>query len=479
MCASAWPLAAISLGGRRMREWVRHVHFVGIGGAGMSGIAQVLRKLDYRVSGSDLRDSPALQLLRGQGAEIFIGHDPAHIAGSDVVVVSGAVPEHNPEVRAARAARVTVIPRAEMLGELMRFRRGIAVAGTHGKTTSTSLIAGVLAGGGLDPTYIVGGMLSTMDGSGRLGEGEYLVAEADESDASFLHLQPLLAVVTNIDDDHLGAYGGARDGLRQAFLEFLHNVPFYGLAVLCADDAGVREILPRIHKPTLTYGLAAAADVRAVDIRPDGLRTRFTARFADGAQAEVNLALPGRHNVQNALAALAVGRQLGVSMDTMQSALGDFPGIKRRFQVHGEVRCRGGTFVLVDDYAHHPRELAATMAAAADAWPERRRVAVFQPHRHSRTRDLLDDFVQVLGAWEPLVLTEVYAAGEKPLAGGDGRALCRGIRAAGRGNPVFVPCVGDLPEALGGIVQGGDVVLLMGAGDIGGVTAEIAGRGLA
>ncbi len=458
-----------------MREHVRHIHFVGIGGAGMSGIAEVLLNQNYRVSGSDRADGAATRRLRELGADVHIGHDAALIAGSDVVVISSAVGEDNPEVVAARAQKIPVIPRAEMLGELMRFRQGIAVAGTHGKTTTTSLVASVLARGGLDPTFIIGGRLNSAGANARLGSGEYLVAEADESDASFLHLQPLIAVVTNIDADHLGTYGGDFEVLKQTFVEFLHNLPFYGLAVLCIDDPVVREILPRVRKPVLTYGTDADADIRASAIEQRGLEMRFTVTRRDRPDGlHVRLDHPGRHNVLNALAAIAVAHKLGVGDDAIVAGLAGFQGIGRRFQQNGRVQLGDGDVLLVDDYGHHPREIAATVAAARAAWPERRLVVVFQPHRYTRTRDLLDDFSQVLSEIDPLVVTEVYAAGEKPISGADGRGLCRAVRARGRGNPIFIENVEELPGLLQVILRPHDVLLTMGAGNIGGVAARLA-----
>jgi len=408
---------------------------------------------------------------------VHIGHDARLIAGADVVVVSSAVDERNPEVAAARAARVTVIPRAEMLGELMRLQRGIAIAGTHGKTTTTSLTASLLAEGGLDPTFVIGGRLNSAGTHARLGRGQYLVAEADESDASFLHLQPFIAVVTNIDADHMATYEGDFGRLKQAFVEFLHHIPFYGRAILCIDDPVVRELMPKIHKPITTYGCADDADIRAVDIVADGLRTHFTVRLAAGDRSfAVTLNQPGEHNVLNSLAAIAVADAVGVKSEAITKALGEFSGIGRRFQINGQVRLNGGDVVLVDDYGHHPREIAATIAAARQAWPSRRLVVVFQPHRYTRTRDLLDDFAMVLSELDVLVLTEIYAAGERPISGADGRALARAVRARGKIDPIFVEDINTLPDVLPDVLQPNDVLLTMGAGNIGQVAASLPQR---
>jgi len=448
-----------------MRNRVKRIHFVGIGGAGMSGIAEVLLNLKYQVSGSDIVETAATARLRAQGARIHLGHQAQWVRDSDVVVVSAAVDEDNVEVQAAREAKIPVIPRAEMLGELMRFQQGIAVAGTHGKTTTTSLVASVLASGGLDPTFVVGGLVNSAGSNAALGQGEYLVAEADESDASFLHLQPEVAVVTNIDADHMSTYGGDFEALKQTFVEFLLNLPFYGRAVLCWDDPVVREVAASVYKPILTYGTCAEADIRAVDIRQEGLTTRF--RVPGDPDMQVILALPGEHNALNALAAIAVARYLGISDADIDAGLSQFKGIGRRFQVRGQVTTGDGQALLVDDYGHHPRELEVTLDAARRAWPGRRLVVVFQPHRYTRTRDLLDDFSRVLADQDPLIITEVYPAGEVPLAGADGRALCRSIRQRGKTDPVFVESLGDLPGVLDGMARDGDVILTLGAGDIG------------
>ena len=452
---------------------IRHVHFVGIGGSGMNGIAQVLVNLGYQVSGSDLKDGPTTRLLAEQGAVIHIGHAAGNVAGADAVVISSAVRADNPEVVAARAQRIPVVPRAEMLAELMRFRFGIAVAGTHGKTTTTSLAASILSEAGLDPTFVIGGRLNSAGSSARLGQGEYLVAEADESDASFLYLQPMMAIVTNVDADHMATYGGDFDRLRRTFVEFLHHLPFYGLAVLCVDDPEVRGLLPEVTRPVLRYGTSDDADWRAIDIRREGLQTHFAAIGRDGARIDVTLNLPGRHNVLNALAAIAVARELGVEAPAIQRALHGFQGIGRRFQVAGRCQRPDGEILLVDDYGHHPREIAATIDAVRDGWPARRLVLAFQPHRYTRTRDLLDDFAQVLSTADALVVAEVYPAGEAPIPGADGKALCRAIRSRGAVEPVLLKSLDELPQVLAGIVRDGDVVLTMGAGSIGAAAQEL------
>lgn len=454
---------------------VKRVHMVGIGGAGMGGIAEVLLNLGYEVQGSDLASNAVTRRLVKQGAEIFSGHAAAHVTGCDVVVVSTAVTEDNPEVAAAREQRIPVVPRAEMLAELMRFRYGIAVAGTHGKTTTTSLVASLLAEGGLDPTFVIGGLLNSAASHARLGAGRYLVAEADESDASFLYLQPVLAVVTNIDADHLETYEGSFGRLRQTFVEFLHHLPFYGLAVMCLDDAGVREILPEVTRPVRTYGESEDADLRYSNLQQEGTRMHFDVhrRGREGVLS-VTLNLPGRHNVLNALAAIAVADELGVDDASIQRALSHFAGIGRRFQIYGERKAPQGRILLVDDYGHHPREVAATLDAIRAGWPDRRLVVVFQPHRYSRTRDLFEDFSMVLAKTDCLLLTEIYAAGEQPVAGADGRSLCRAIRARGHVDPVFVEDITAVKEVLAGVLNDNDVLLTLGAGSIGGVAAELA-----
>jgi UDP-N-acetylmuramate--alanine ligase len=453
---------------------VRRVHFVGIGGAGMSGIAEVLHNLDYEVSGSDLRENAVTRRLRAMDITVCIGHDAANVADCDVVVVSTAITADNPELVAAREQRIPVVPRAEMLAELMRFRYGIGVAGTHGKTTTTSLTASLLAEGGLDPTFVIGGQLNSAATNAQLGAGHYLVAEADESDASFLYLQPSMAVVTNIDADHLSTYEGDFERLRQTFIEFLHHLPFYGLAVLCLDDPEVAHVLEEVTRPVITYGIDADADVRAAEVQQQGMQTHFQVqRRGHDKPLPVTLNLPGRHNVLNALAAIAVATELGVSDAAIQKALAEFQGIGRRFQMAGEITTAAGKVLMIDDYAHHPREIAPTLAAVRAGWPERRLVVVFQPHRYSRTHDLFDDFIKVLSSVDVLVLGEVYAAGETPLSGADGRALSRGIRARGHIDPVFVEELDTLPAVLNDLLQDGDVLLTLGAGNIGSVAARL------
>ncbi len=462
--------------GATMRR-IRRIHFVGIGGAGMGGIAEVLLNLGYTVTGSDRQENALTRRLAELGAGVWCGHDGAHVTDTDVVVVSSAIAADNPELAAARERRVPVVPRAEMLAELMRFRQGIAVAGTHGKTTTTSLIASVLAEGGLDPTYVIGGQLTSSASNARLGSSEYLVAEADESDASFLYLQPMIAVVTNIDADHLSSYGGDFGRLRESFGEFLHHLPFYGLAVVCIDDEQVRALLPTVTRPVVTYGLDRDADLRASSVSTDGPRSRFDVHLPEGGVIEgIELNLPGRHNVRNALAAIAVARELGVDADAIRRALAAFAGIGRRFQQLGEVEWEGGTVLLVDDYAHHPTEIAATCEAARASWPARRLVVAFQPHRYTRTRDLLDNFAHVLSDADALLVAEVYGAGEEPIAGADARALCQALRARGRVDPVFVPDINGLATALAGVIHAGDVVLTLGAGSIGAVARELPQR---
>jgi UDP-N-acetylmuramate--alanine ligase len=459
----------------RMRR-IHLIHLVGIGGIGMGGIAEVLLNLGYEVQGSDLKANPVTQRLARLGAKIFIGHAAEHLGNADVVVISSAVSKANPEIAAAVAKRVPVVPRAEMLGELMRFRYSIAVAGTHGKTTTTSLVASVLAEGGLDPTFVIGGRLKSADSNARLGAGRYLVAEADESDASFMHLQPMIAIVTNIDNDHLGTHDGDFARLKQSFVDFLHNLPFYGLAVLCADDEEVQSILTNVGRPFVTYGFDENADVRAVAVRRDGLQSHFSALRAGLPPLALTINLPGRHNVLNSLAAVAVASELGVADEAVQRALAGFQGIDRRLQQLGELQWAGGRAVVVDDYAHHPTEVAATIDSVRQAWPDRRLVLVFQPHRYSRTRDLLDDFGRALSECDVLLVTEVYAAGEAPIAGADGRAICRAVRTRGRVEPVFVERVDELAEALRGVLRDNDVVLTMGAGNIGTVAQDLRSR---
>ena len=457
-----------------MKHIVKHIHFVGIGGAGMSGIAEVLVNLGYEVSGSDLAKSATTDRLASLGARIAIGHEADHIAGADAVVVSTAVRSDNPEVLAARRLRVPIVPRAVMLAELMRLKQGIAIAGTHGKTTTTSLVASVLAAGGLDPTFVIGGRLTSAGANARLGTGDFIVAEADESDASFLNLLPVIEVVTNIDADHMDTYGHDFARLKQAFIEFTQRLPFYGIAVLCVDDPNVREILPFVSKPIIRYGFAADAQVRGVNVVARDGRMYFTAMREDAPPLDIELNMPGTHNVQNALAAIAIATELEVADADIQRALSDFTGVARRFQCFGDVEiATGGRYALVDDYGHHPVEMAATIAAARGAFADRRLVLAFQPHRYTRTRDCFEDFVGVLSSVDALVLTDVYAAGEVPIVAADGRALARAIRVAGKVEPVFVETVDDVPQALAAIVRDGDVVITMGAGSIGAVPARL------
>ncbi|MDJ0940401.1 MAG: UDP-N-acetylmuramate--L-alanine ligase [Woeseiaceae bacterium] len=460
----------------RMRR-IHTVHFVGIGGSGMSGIAEVMLSLGYAVQGSDLKANKQTKRLEAQGATVFIGHAADHIRDADAVVVSSAVDETNPEVAAAREKVMPVVQRAEMLAELMRFRYSVAVAGTHGKTTTTSLVASVLGEGGLDPTFVIGGRLKSADANARLGQSEYLVAEADESDASFVHLKPMLAIVTNIDADHMSTYDGDIERLRAGFIEFLHNLPFYGLAVVCTDDPGVNEVIGDIGRSVLTYGLNEDADLRAVNIEFDAGLTRFDVmRGDDRPPLGISLRLPGLHNVRNALAAIAVADELQVGDDAVVRALEKFEGIDRRFQNLGEVETGAGKVMFIDDYGHHPTEVQATLAAAKSGWPDRRVVLVFQPHRYTRTRDLLDDFAQVLSEADALIVLEVFAAGEAPIAGADGRAIARAVRTRGAVEPVFVETLDELEPVLKGVIADGDIVLTMGAGDIGAYAAGLAER---
>lgn len=453
---------------------IRKVHFVGIGGAGMSGIADVMNTLGYQVSGSDVASNAVTEQLKSSGVKIYHSHSVENVSDVDVVVTSTAISNENIEVEAAKANRIPVVPRAEMLAELMRFSHGIAVAGTHGKTTTTSLVTSVLEEAGLDPTYVIGGKLNSSSTHARLGKGKYLVAEADESDASFLYLQPMMSVVTNIDADHLPTYGGDFSRLKQTFVEFLHHLPFYGLAVVCVDDKEVRSLLPEITRPIIRYGIDFDADVRASNIRYQGSKTTFDVLLPDAESTiEMTLNMPGRHNVLNALAAICVAYELGVSSQYMQTALAKFEGIGRRMHMYGEVKITQGAVMIVDDYAHHPTEVAATLSATKNAWPEKRLVAIFQPHRYTRTRDLFEDFSQVLSDCDVLLMTEVYAAGEEPIAGADGRALCAAIRARGKVNPIFVEDVEKLGDDLQSILQDGDLVLTMGAGSIGRVASQL------
>jgi UDP-N-acetylmuramate--alanine ligase len=456
----------------------RRVHFVGIGGSGMSGIAEVLCTLGYEVSGSDAAENAATRRLASLGARVMRGHNAANVLGTDCVVVSSAIRADNPELMEARSQRIPIVPRAMMLAELMRFRRGIAVAGTHGKTTTTSLTAAVLSEGGLDPTYVIGGQLLSAGANAKLGDGQWLVAEADESDGSFLRLSPLIAVITNIDADHLENYGNDFARVQAAFAEFLQRLPFYGLAVLCIDDPEVAALAAETPRHVMTYGLSDNADIRAENVVQQAGRMRFTLRLPEDVSVNVTLALPGRHNVLNALAAAAVGWQLGVQPGTIARALANFSGIGRRFNDLGAIDTgRGATVQLIDDYGHHPNELAAVFAAARGGWPDKRLVVAFQPHRYSRTRDQFDAFAAVLSEVDALVLSEVYPAGEAPIAGADAKSLARAIRARGRNEPVVVSQVGELPAVLPDLLQDGDLLLMMGAGDIGHVAQQIAAHG--
>ncbi len=458
---------------------IRRIHFIGIGGAGMSGIAEVLLNQGYEVSGSDLRESATTQRLQKIGAKVFIGHSEGNIVGADVVVNSSAVDIHNPEMIGARENRIPIVRRAEMLGELMRYRHGIAIAGTHGKTTTTSLMASVLAAGDRDPTFVIGGLLNSAGANAQLGGSRYLVAEADESDASFLHLQPMVAVVTNIDADHMDTYGGDFSQVKKTFVEFLHNLPFYGLAVLCGDDPVVQEIIPDVSRPIITYGFEEGNDFRAVNVKAEAMRTRFTAVRPDGKpDLDITVNMPGDHNVLNALATVAVATDEGLDDTAIQQGLQNFAGVGRRFQVYGEFPVAGGEAMLVDDYGHHPREVAATIAAIRQGWPERRLLMVYQPHRYTRTRDLYEDFVDVLSQVDSLILLEVYSAGEDPIPGADGRHLCRSIRGRGLVEPIFVEGIDGVPEIVADLVQPGDIVLTQGAGNVGMLAVELAKRKL-
>ena len=463
-----------------MKHKIKHLHFVGIGGSGMSGIAEVMLNLGYQVSGSDLGENAATARLTAQGAKVIKGHDAANIAGADAVVVSTAVKADNPEVVAAREAHIPVVPRAQMLAELMRLKQGIAVAGTHGKTTTTSLVASILAEGGLDPTFVIGGRLNAAGANARLGSGDFLVAEADESDASFLMLSPVISIVTNIDADHMETYGHDFGRLKGAFVDFLNRLPFYGVAVLCVDDPNVREILPQVPKQVIRYGLdPATCNVYAENIVEAGGQMKFDAVRVNGSttRLSITLNLPGRHYVLNALAAIAVATEVGVADEAIVTALAEFKGVGRRFQRYGEVACpTGGSFTLVDDYGHHPVEMAATLAAARGAFPGRRLVLAFQPHRYSRTRDCFEDFVKVLSTVDTLLLADVYAAGEQPIVAADGRALARALRVGGKVEPVFVEDIAAMQQTILDCVRDGDVVLTMGAGSIGGIPAKLAAQ---
>jgi UDP-N-acetylmuramate--alanine ligase len=462
-----------------MKHAVHHIHFVGAGGAGMSGIAEVLVNLGYSVSGSDLSDNAATRRLAGMGAKIRKGHDAGNIVGADVVVTSTAVQEDNPEVVAAREAHVPVVPRAMMLAELLRLRQGIAIAGTHGKTTTTSLVTSCLSEAGMDPTFVIGGRLNAAGANARLGKGDFIVVEADESDASFLLLSPVISVVTNIDADHMDTYGHDFGRLKQAFVDFLQRLPFYGRAVMCIDDANVREILPQISKPITSYGFSDDADIQAVDVLAVDGQMRFTVIRRNGTETRlpVKLNIPGRHNVLNALAAIGAATEAGAKDDAIVKALAEFNGVGRRFQRYGEIAAKdGGSFTLVDDYGHHPAEMAATLSAARGAFPGRRLVLAFQPHRYTRTRDCFEDFVKVLSDADAVLLTEVYSAGEAPIVAADGRALARALRVAGKVEPVFVEDIAELPGAIREQARDSDVVLVMGAGSIGQVAAKVAGQ---
>ncbi|HSH83783.1 MAG TPA: UDP-N-acetylmuramate--L-alanine ligase [Guyparkeria sp.] len=450
----------------RMRK-VHRLHFVGIGGAGMSGIAEVLHTLGFVVTGSDMLESPAVQHLRELGIEVFIGHDAANLGEADVLVISTAIAPDNPELETAQARRLPIVRRAEMLAEIMRFRIGLAVAGTHGKTTTTSLLAAIMAEAGLDPTYVIGGKLLASVSNARLGRGEYLIAEADESDASFLHLQPHVAVVTNIDADHLETYDNDFSRLLDHFIEFLHNLPFYGLAVMCADDPHAMSIVNRVGRQVLTYGIDAPADVYASNIHSDGFDSTFDVTLPDGELLSCRLAMPGRHNILNALAAITVAHDLGIAGAEIVRALADFKGVGRRMERGGTLAFRHGRRMLLDDYGHHPSEVTATLAAVREAWPDQPLLLIFQPHRYTRTRDLFEDFVEALSQVDQLILLEVYAAGQQPIAGADGRSLARAIRARGQVDPVFVTDLAQVPEVADDMVREDGIVLTLGAGDVG------------
>jgi UDP-N-acetylmuramate--alanine ligase len=460
-----------------MKHAIKNIHFIGLGGSGMSGIAEVLHNLGYGISGSDLSDSATLQRLSGMGIKTFVGHAAQNLTSVDAVVTSTAVQADNPEVLAAREKRIPVVPRALMLAELMRFKQGIAIAGTHGKTTTTSLVASILAEGGLDPTYVIGGRLNSVGANAKLGSGDYIVVEADESDASFLNLLPVMAVVTNIDADHMETYGHDFATLKKAFVDFLHRMPFYGTAILCTDDAAVQSILSLVTCPITSYGFNSDAQVRAVNVRPVGSQMHFTAQRRNGVtlpDLEVVLNLAGEHNVLNALSAIAVAVELNVPDAAVQKALAEFKGVGRRFQSYGDMPANnGGNFTVIEDYGHHPVEMAATLSAARGAFPGRRLVLAFQPHRYSRTRDCFEDFVKVMGLADVVLLSEVYAAGEAPVVAADGRALSRALRVAGRVEPVFVDAIEAMPQAIIDNAQGGDIVLCMGAGSIGNVPQKV------
>ena len=458
---------------------IRRIHFIGIGGAGMSGIAEVLLNQGYEISGSDLCESSVTQRLRNMGATVFIGHSTENVVGANVVVNSSAVCATNAEMIGAREQRIPIVRRAEMLAELMRYRHGIAVAGTHGKTTTTSLMASVLAAAGRDPTFVIGGLVNSAGSNAQLGASRYLVAEADESDASFLHLQPMVAVVTNIDIDHMETYEGDFSRLKRTFIDFLHNLPFYGLAVVCQDDPVVAEIIDDIGRPTLTYGLSEGCDYRAINVRKNKTQTHFEVRCPGRTESlAIELNIPGVHNVLNATAVIAVAMEEGVADEAIREGLKTFAGVGRRFQIYGNYPVGDGEAMLVDDYGHHPTEVAATIQAIRDGWPERRLVMVYQPHRYTRTRDLYEDFVEVLSSVDALILLEVYSAGEDPIAGADGRHLSRSIRVRGKVEPIFIDSTGAVPELVKDIVQPGDILITQGAGNIGALAAELAKRKL-
>jgi len=468
-----------------MKHAVKHIHFIGIGGSGMSGIAEVLSNLGYIISGSDLADSATLQRLAGLGIKTYLGHEAGHIADADAVVTSTAVKADNPEVIAARAKHIPVVPRALMLAELMRLKQGIAIAGTHGKTTTTSLVASVLAAAGLDPTFVIGGRLNSAGANARLGSGDYIVVEADESDASFLNLLPVMAVVTNIDADHMETYGHDFNNLKKAFVDFLHRMPFYGVAILCTDDAAIRDIIAQVTCPITSYGFEEGAQVRAVNVRAVDGQMHFTAQRRNGVtlpDLDVVLNLPGRHNVLNALSAIAIAVELNVPDVALQTALAEFKGVGRRFQRYGQVAAPsargGGTFEMIDDYGHHPVEMAATIEAARGAFPGRRLVLAFQPHRYTRTRDCFEDFIKVIGTADSVLLGEVYAAGEAPIVAADGRSLARALRVAGKVEPMFVDDIADMPKAILDNARNGDVVICMGAGSIGAVPGKVVALGV-
>ncbi len=468
-----------------MKHAIKHIHFVGIGGSGMSGIAEVLLNLGYTITGSDLSDSATLRRLGALGIKTYVGHAAANVAGADAVVTSTAVQPSNPEVIVAREKRIPVVPRALMLAELMRLKQGVAIAGTHGKTTTTSLVASVLAEGGLDPTFVIGGRLNSAGANAKLGSGDYIVVEADESDASFLNLLPVMAVVTNIDADHMETYGHDFNRLKGAFVDFLHRMPFYGTAILCTDDAAIRDIVPQVSCPVTSYGFGADAQVRAVDVRAVGAQMHFTAQRRNGVtlpDLPVVLNLAGEHNVLNALSAIAVAVELNVPDAAVQKALAEFKGVGRRFQSYGNLPVKaangGGQFTVIDDYGHHPVEMQATLAAARGAFPGRRLVLAFQPHRYTRTRDCFEDFVKVIGAGaDAVLLAEIYAAGEDPIVAADGRSLARALRVAGKVEPVFVDDIAAMPQAVFDNARDGDVVMCMGAGSIGAVPAKLVEMG--